>query len=332
PWARLAEAADLRAEAATTRAVAAARALHQHRPDVEESVDLEALAADCAEAVATARALRPRAERLVVVDEEVGALRRRVHRLTAQLDELRRVHAQRPAEIDELRALVLEVRAEAATVDGLTAQAQDLRNRLDAHEEATVLAAQREEARERWLTSREVSLARKDALLTVQLARVDGMAAELAGALVVGGGCCPVCGSAEHPSLAHPAPGAPDATTEREARKQLADAEVVEHALDQQVRDLDQNLAAATARAGEGDPAELVARLAARQAALSQSWRAAGRLPDLEARLDAQVAELDQLGTRVAGLTADAAAADTAHQRATTDAEAQRAELAALGA
>lgn len=331
PWARLARAADARAASARDRAGAAARALRAHRPDLDDDPDLTALAAGCADAAASARALRPRAERLVVVDGEVATLERRRHHLAAQLAELTRVHAERPAEVDRLRTLVLEVRDQAAGVETLTVLSQESRHRLDALEEATTIASRREAARERWLAAREAALSCKDTLLTVQLARVDGMAAELAGALAVGGGSCPVCGSAEHPSLAHPAPGAPDAASEREARKQLGDAEVLEHALDQQVRDLERALAAATARAGHDDPATLVARLATHQEQLADALRAAGRLPELEARLESQVAELDQLGTRLATLTADASAADVAHQRAAAEAEALRDELAALG-
>ncbi|MCW2816821.1 MAG: putative exonuclease, partial [Nocardioides sp.] len=246
--------------------------------------------------------------------------------------EVQRARATRPAEVEHLRTQVAEVRHAAAAVTTLTAQAQDARGRLDAHEQVALLRARRDAARERWLGAREQALALKDALLTIQMARVEGMAAELAGSLAVGGGCCPVCGSAEHPSLAHSAPGAPDGAAEKSARKSLGDAEVVEHALDQQVRELEQSLAAATARAGDLPAEALVERLAEHQTALADALRAAGRLPDLESRLTADEAELDRLGERLATLLSESADADADHRSAATEAAALRADLEAVGA
>ena len=65
---------------------------------------------------------------------------------------------------------------------------------------------------------RRATTLRREEWLDLREARLDGMAAEIAGALAVGA-CCPVCGSADHPHKASPAPGAPDATAEKAAHK-----------------------------------------------------------------------------------------------------------------
>ena len=64
---------------------------------------------------------------------------------------------------------------------------------------------------------------RRETWLDLREARLDGMAAEIAGALAVGAQG-PVCGSAEHPHKAAAAPGAPDARAEKAALKLLDDA------------------------------------------------------------------------------------------------------------
>uniref|UniRef100_UPI001BAEA072 AAA family ATPase n=1 Tax=Nocardioides dongxiaopingii TaxID=2576036 RepID=UPI001BAEA072 len=233
---------------------------------------------------AEARAQRPHADRLAAVRR---ALRDNDDRRAQLADELGRVQHERtvrPDRLAVLRAEVAHARDDTRRVDVLTASAQDARSRLDAHEEVVVLRARVQEVRERWLETREQTFVLKDALLAVQRLRLDGMAAELAVALVVGG-CCPVCGSGEHPAKARPAPGAPDAATEKAALNAVADAEVVEHALDQQVRELEQSLAATEARVGDDPVTDLAERLGSLQDALAAALRSSGRLPELEARL-----------------------------------------------
>ena len=107
------------------------------------------------------------------------------------------------------------------------------------------------------------------------------MAAELAGALAVGGDC-PVCGSAEHPHLASARTGAPDAAAEKAARKLVDDAESARLAHDGLVRDLLTRIAVAQEQAaGEGDPA---AELPAAEAELERLSTVAGDLIGAAAR------------------------------------------------
>ena len=138
----------------------------------------------------------------------------------------------------------------------LRLEIDDHRARLRAHEQVesltlahaaalsdlAVVTARALDARELWLAVRE--------------ARIDGMAAELAGALAVGADC-PVCGSHDHPHPARPHRDAPDAEAERAALRAVDDANAVQHVHDQKVRDLESALEQARTGAGETSVAEL---------------------------------------------------------------------------
>ena len=277
-----------------------------------DGTDLGAVATEAAEAAAEARALQPRAARLGQASERLLGLRRRRERLTADLAQVADERAEAPARLESLRSEVAAVRTTAARVDELTAAAQDARVRLDAHGQVELLRPRLVGAREEWLAARGDALQLRETLLSLQQARIEGMAAELAGALVVGG-CCPVCGSAEHPDRARPAPGAPDAAAEKEARGALDDASAVEHARDQAVRDLEQNLAAAAARAGETPSDRLADDLAALQESLGAAHQASGRLVEVEGRLGEAEARLLDLDARAGALVAELASTDADH-------------------
>ena len=120
--------------------------------------------------------------------------------------------------------------------------------------------------------------------------RLDGMAAEIARKLAVGA-CCPVCGSADHPSPASPASGAPDEATEREARREVDDLEVVVEAHAQQVRGLETRLAAALAEAGRVRSTRSWPPRPTRWPASSGARAAAATVDPLAARLDALLGE-----------------------------------------
>lgn len=158
-------------------------------------------------------------------------------------------------------------------LDGASAEADDLSASLEAAplrlreaEEALAAGASAEQrlpamqaslasARERWWAcaelvtvvpalaaarrdreqAREHASGLKETWLDLREARLNGMAAEIAGALAVGADC-PVCGSHDHPHLAVTSPGSPDAASERAARKDVDDAEGLLVVLDDQLR------------------------------------------------------------------------------------------------
>lgn len=149
-------------------------------------------------------------------------------------------------EADEQRLARLPVLLEAAR----------LRAELRAAQEFVALELACTDAREAHLTARAAALDLGQALLDLRQARIDGMAAELAGALAVGADC-PVCGSADHPHPAVPAPGAPDEAAERAAAKALDEAKADEYLRAEELRDLETRRDLAVQRSSGRPVAEL---------------------------------------------------------------------------
>jgi exonuclease SbcC len=81
------------------------------------------------------------------------------------------------------------------------------------------------------------------------------MAGELAGAMAVGDDC-PVCGSADHPRPARVVTGHPDVAAERAASRAVVDAQALEHAVAERLRELDDAVTSARAVVGVMDDAE----------------------------------------------------------------------------
>ena len=227
------------------------------------------------EACAAVRAASPR-ER--VLQDLTARLRR---------DELRETELVGERERTE-RAL-----AAAGALAGLDGRAEALERHVHAGLAAARIETELTRARVALLEARERVADRRDELFELHRARVEGMAAELAGALVVGASC-PVCGSADHPHKAVPAPGAPDAGAEKAAQQRLDDANLHEHAHSSRVHDLTTQLSAAAERAGGLPLDELREQLAALRAETSAHVAVLG---DGEADLDrltARIAELDR--------------------------------------
>ncbi|MDI6908408.1 SMC family ATPase [Nocardioides sp.] len=210
------------------------------RLEVADRATLEAAVAEAVDGAARMRALQPRAARLQQVHIETVRLQRRQQALTEE------VQAAREA----ARALV----------QALTARVADAR---DAH------ALARSEAQRL-----------RGHALDVREARLDGMAAEIAGALAVGASC-PVCGSCDHPHKAATRAGAPDDVAEKAAVRAADDAAATEHLRDVEVRDLSAQLDAAAAQVDQV-PAGLAAQVAAAETGLE---RLAAEASGLESEL-----------------------------------------------
>ena len=209
---------------------------------------------------------------------------------------------------------------------GVAAQVEQVRARRDAARDRTALAPVLRRAEADRDAARAEVTALKERWLEIREARLDGMAAELAGQIAVGASC-PVCGSCEHPSLAVAAHGTPDAAGERAARKAVDDVETVVVALDDRVRHLESQHAALVALTGSEQPDSLddelagatdrhaeVAGVAARADALRDGVAAAEteartvqagidaheqRLAGLASRLELHRAERGRLADRI---------------------------------
>ena len=173
--------------------------------------------------------------------------------------------------------------------------------------------------------AREVALVRREEWLSVKEARLESMAAEIAGQLAVGA-CCPVCGSADHPAKATHSPGAADAALEKEALKTLDDAKATEHLRELEVRDLETRLTVLRQAAGDEQPPEL--RAAAEQLRAEskrlhqlavQSDRLAAQVVEAQAAADADAELATSLATR-SSATAEALSA-LATERGSLEAE-----------
>ena len=295
-------------------------------------VDRDALAAAITAALdraATVRATLPREVRLTGLESELAAGARWLTTSSEQFTQLAERFAGLPTRIaalrDDLRGAVTARSASEATAARLTdlharLEAATLADTLDrgliaARGELETAARARVELHERWLDLRE--------------ARVEGMAAEIAGALVVGA-CCPVCGSADHPHLARPAEGAPDAAAEKAALKLLDDAKAVELAHDQRVRGLTTRLAVARDNAGTTPTAELRAQVAACQAELDELTAVAAREEALGLELEAAERQHATLGRDLHQAEIDMAAREASLERIRGEADQLRAEIDVL--
>ena len=154
-------------------------------------------------------------------------------------------------EIDEARLARLPVLARAA----------ELRTLVATGEERDRLSVAVTEAREAHLSARATALDLGESLLALRQARIEGMAAELAGGLAVGASC-PVCGSADHPQPAVAAADAPDAVAERAAARAVDEAKADEYLRSEELRDLETRLTAVAERGSDRPPAELRDELA----------------------------------------------------------------------
>ncbi|VXB61087.1 AAA family ATPase [Nocardioides sp. AX2bis] len=308
------------------------RSERHETPTTQDAADLtwmheqaDAALAD-ATAVDGARSLEHRAREVAAGLAEV---RTEVARRTAQVADLVEACAGAPTEIATLRSraagaqqAVVRAEAERRTVRDLEARSTAAR---DADRVLTLLAP----ARQRHAEARDEVLAAREVLLDLRERRIAGMAAELAVGLAVGASC-PVCGSAEHPTKADPAPGSPDATAERRAQHDVDQANTVAHLRDEEVRDLESRLAAARARAGDDETDELLARTEVARAACAALEAEAAGLEQHHRDLDRVEQEQE---ARQAALTEARSALDRAEERRTALEEqcvALDAELAAV--
>lgn len=108
------------------------------------------------------------------------------------------------------------------------------------------------------LSVREESTAARERWLELKETRLRGIAAELAEALVAGEACT-VCGSAEHPAPARPAPGHVDRAAEDTAHARYEQAEERRAAVERKLAAVREARAEAAAAAGEATTGELLA-------------------------------------------------------------------------
>ncbi len=316
-------------DGARTQASAALLALAHALGSDPESVrdqDLGALEEQAGRGAAAARAFLPRAEE---AQEARARCLERCDALVASLEHSRERLATLPEQRSSLVTDLTEVRRVAerrAVHEGAAVRSAE---QLEAATSVEQLSVELAAARTAEAGQLAVAQARRECWLEVREQRLNGMAAELAAAMVVGGQC-PVCGSPDHPAPAQLAEGAPTRADEQVALKASDDAQVELETHRDRVRGLEARLAAAHEITAGRPTAELAADLAAARAEVDRCHVAEGEL----ARLEQQLAVLDEeaaaLGREVAGSQAELTAARTRAEELATAVHRLSAELADL--
>ena len=295
---------------------------------VDEESLIEAVQ-EATDAAAQVRAAQPRARRLGALSEEIDRAHERLTTLTERRQSLETTRAQLPARLRVLRTALTAAGVAAGEALRLETGLVELEARLDGQVQVGLLTAELEVARAELATaSRRVTSCREQ-WLDLREARLDGMAAEIAGALAVGA-CCPVCGSAEHPQKASAAADAPDARAEKSALKRLDDAKATEHLHDERVRDLSTRLAVARDKAGDRPAAEVRDQVLHQRAELRARRAEADLAPALERELSEVERDVDRLADELGATTQELAALEATVTERTAEHRALQDEIAAL--
>ncbi|GHE74393.1 SMC family ATPase [Streptomyces vinaceus] len=193
---------------------------------------------------------------------EIGRERATLEREARDAEEQLRDSADWLAGWEATRAALAErvdAAQQAATLaEQLAGRLEPARLHLNAARRRDALDADAERAEGELLCAREESTAARERWLELKEARLRGIAAELAEALVAGQACT-VCGSAEHPAPARPAPGHVDRAAEDSAHARYERAEERRAAVERKLAALQEARAEAEAAAGEATTAELLA-------------------------------------------------------------------------
>ena len=194
------------------------------------------------------------------------------------------------------------------------AAAQEAHRRRDAAGRRDTLARELQRGAELRTAAVEQAQRTRGGWLDVRQARLEGMAAELAGRLEEGEACL-VCGATEHPAPALMDGGAIGADAERAAQDACETAEARLRSLDERLSEVRSALAAATATAGAAGHDELARAALAADRSRDVARRASMELEGCAAAVMAFDEEQSGLGARRAK-AAEAAAAATARAAA----------------
>ncbi|WP_405761582.1 AAA family ATPase [Streptomyces sp. NBC_00045] len=203
-------------------------------------------------------AARRSEQRSAEIGRERATLEREARDAEEQLREsadwLARWEATRTALADRVDAA-----QQAATLaEQLAGRLEPARLHLNAARRRDALDADAQRAEGELLSVREESTAARERWLELKEARLRGIAAELAEGLVAGQACT-VCGSAEHPAPARPAPGHVDRAAEDAAHAGSERAEARRAAVERTLAAVREARAEAAAAAGEATTDELIA-------------------------------------------------------------------------
>ncbi|MGV3562921.1 MAG: AAA family ATPase [Nocardioides sp.] len=287
-------------------------------------------------ALGSVRSALPRLTLLQRTEARLPALSAACTAAEERLADCEATGAGLPDRITSARERLSTLREAAATLPVHQAARTALLERRDAALEVRRVERDLEVARLAHLEARERAATSHEHLLTVREARIESMAAELAGSLAVGA-CCPVCGSAEHPAKAQAAPGDPDAVLERDAQRRLDDDKSAEHLRAMDVRDLETRRTLLLERADGVDPADATEQLAVLDGLVTEAGRARDAVTAAAEALDRLEQQLAEHGQTLEHARAALSEAREQHRTAEgevarLDAELRETALAALRA
>ena len=269
--------------------------------------------------------VRPLRRQIVDLERQLGRLTRSREETDTELRRMAARAEEIPAVLAGLEPGLVAAREAVLHAEALTIDLEVIRTRTRAARSAEALTAELAAAEHAMSAATQARLLARETLVEIRERRLDGMAAEIAAKLAVGASC-PVCGSAEHPSPASPAPGAPDEVAERQARREVDDLEVVVEAHAQQVRGLETRRATALAESGDSVEHLLVEEEDA-VARLERTRRTAAHVDSLTARVEALQAELRALAQEQERLTATVTQLDTDTAVVTTRIDSLRSQV-----
>ncbi|MGW5344689.1 SbcC/MukB-like Walker B domain-containing protein, partial [Streptomyces sp. NPDC004050] len=193
---------------------------------------------------------------------EIGRERAALEREARAAEEQLRESAEWLAGWEEARAALVgrvDAAQQAATLaEQLAGKLEPVRLRLEAARRRDALDADAQRAAGELAAVREESATARETWLELKEARLRGIAAELAAALVAGEPCT-VCGSDAHPDPARPAPGHVDRAAEDAAHARYEHAEERRAAVERALAAAQEARAGAAAAAGDATTADLIA-------------------------------------------------------------------------
>lgn len=253
---------------------------------------------------------------------EIGRERADLERESRAAEEQHQESAEWLERWEQTRAVLqdrVDAAQQAATLaEQLAGRLEPARMHLNAARRRDEFAADAERAAAELLTLREESTAARERWLELKEARLRGIAAELAEALVAGEACS-VCGSAEHPAPARPAPGHVDRAAEDAAHAVFEQAEQARAVVERRLAAAQEARGEAAAAAGDATTAELLALTSDLSARHAAAHAAAAGLHAARERLAR--AEREHAARSAARLDAETLAAARASRREALDRE-----------
>ncbi|WP_115789349.1 AAA family ATPase [Arthrobacter silvisoli] len=268
-------------------------------------------------------------EQLAILDARVPD-EQKLRDIEARLESLEAGRLRREAAVGLRNSELRSLRAEETELAARLAPLESESAKLDQREQEVATAAALVETVDRYARARQDvtsvagrhSAARENSLglrqdwLDLRELRLLNAAAELADKLECGG-ACPVCGSREHPQPAVAAlSGLAMAEEEKAAHERFEASELELQLLTAELAAAQQEAAVLAGQGGDGDPEEVLARLAAARQSLARARAAASELAGVRAALE-------RLGTAI-----DTAEQDLAH--AASEATQEQSTAAAL--